>query len=118
MKRCRTKARPCLQARPTRSTPATGSALPLLANRPGSNPYNLFGAPAQINYTFPNTVSADTVSTFWRATTGVKGSFTTQKFGDWDWSGGLRPFAKHGRHDVQERPERGGCRKHPAERRL
>ncbi|MFP3567814.1 TonB-dependent receptor plug domain-containing protein [Paraburkholderia sp. SIMBA_030] len=66
--------------------PLTGSALPLNRTVPATNPYNPFGAPAQINYTFPNTVSADTVSTFWRAMTGVKGSFTTAKLGDWDWS--------------------------------
>ncbi|WP_168793247.1 TonB-dependent receptor plug domain-containing protein [Paraburkholderia aromaticivorans] len=66
--------------------PATGSALPLSRTVSGTNPYNPFGVPTLINYTFPNTVSADTVSTFWRASTGVKGSFTTAKFGDWDWS--------------------------------
>lgn len=66
--------------------PATGSALPLSRTVSGTNPYNPFGVPTLINYTFPNTVSADTVSTFWRAMTGVKGSFTTAKFGDWDWS--------------------------------
>lgn len=66
--------------------PATGAALPLSRTVSGTNPYNPFGVPTQINYTFPNTVSADTVSTFWRAMTGVKGSFTTAKFGDWDWS--------------------------------
>jgi iron complex outermembrane receptor protein len=66
--------------------PATGSALPIPRTVSGTNPYNPFGVPTLINYTFPNTVSADTVSTFWRAMTGVKGSFTTAKFGDWDWS--------------------------------
>ncbi|RKR46228.1 TonB-dependent receptor [Paraburkholderia sp. BL17N1] len=66
--------------------PATGSALPISRTVSGTNPYNPFGVPTLINYTFPNTVSADTVSTFWRASTGVKGSFTTPKFGDWDWS--------------------------------
>jgi iron complex outermembrane recepter protein len=67
--------------------PVTGSVAPLPRTVPASNPFNPFGVPTLINLTFPNNVSvADTVSTFWAANTGVKGSFDTAKFGNWDWS--------------------------------
>ena len=67
--------------------PATGSVAPLDRTVSATNPFNPFGVPTSINYTFPgNTIVADTVSTFWKASTGVKGSFTTPKIGDWDWS--------------------------------
>jgi len=67
--------------------PSTGSVSPLPRTVPVSNPYNPFGVPTAINLTFPNNVvGADTVSTFWMANTGVKGSFDTGRFGAWDWS--------------------------------
>jgi len=67
--------------------PATGSVSPLDRTVSASNPFNPFGVPTSINYTFPgHTVVADTVSTFWKASTGVKGTFTTPKVGDWDWA--------------------------------
>ncbi|HEY3597816.1 MAG TPA: TonB-dependent receptor [Paraburkholderia sp.] len=67
--------------------PATGSVSPLSQTVSATNPFNPFGVPTDINYTFPgNAVVADTVSTFWKASTGVKGSFTTPKVGDWDWA--------------------------------
>jgi iron complex outermembrane receptor protein len=66
--------------------PATGSVSPLDRTVAATNPFNPFGVPTAINYTFPDhTIVADTVSTFWKASTGVKGSFTTPKVGDWDW---------------------------------
>ncbi|AJY11066.1 TonB-dependent receptor [Burkholderia dolosa] len=67
--------------------PSTGSVSPLPRTVPVSNPYNPFGVPTAINLTFPgNVVEADTVSTFWMANTGVKGSFDAGRFGAWDWS--------------------------------
>jgi iron complex outermembrane recepter protein len=67
--------------------PTSGSVSPFPRTVSATNPFNPFGAPTTINYTFPgNTIIADTVSTFWKASTGVKGSFTTPKVGDWDWS--------------------------------
>ncbi|GLU35398.1 TonB-dependent receptor [Trinickia caryophylli] len=67
--------------------PSTGSVSPLPRTVSASNPYNPFGVPTAINLTFPgNVVEADTVSTFWMANTGVKGSFDAGKFGAWDWS--------------------------------
>ncbi|WP_144153206.1 TonB-dependent receptor [Paraburkholderia sp. BCC1885] len=68
-------------------SPTTGSVSPLPLTVPASNPYNPFGVGTPINLTFPNNVGvADTVSTFWMASTGVKGSFNTAKLGNWDWS--------------------------------
>ncbi|KVT03299.1 TonB-dependent receptor [Burkholderia sp. MSMB1078WGS] len=67
--------------------PSTGSVSPLPRTVPVSNPYNPFGVPTAINLTFPgNVVGADTVSTFWMASTGVKGAFDAGRFGAWDWS--------------------------------
>ncbi|HVE07105.1 MAG TPA: TonB-dependent receptor [Paraburkholderia sp.] len=67
--------------------PVSGSVSPLSRTVSATNPFNPFGVPTDINYTFPgHTIVADTVSTFWKASTGVKGSFTTPKAGDWDWA--------------------------------
>ncbi|MFL9872988.1 TonB-dependent receptor [Paraburkholderia megapolitana] len=67
--------------------PATGSVAPLSRTVSASNPFNPFGVPTPINLTFPNQIGvADTVSTFWMASTGIKGSYDTGKFGNWDWS--------------------------------
>ncbi len=66
--------------------PATGSVQQLPRTVPASNPFNPFGVPVQLNYPFVGETGAtDTVSTFWKASTGVKGSFSTPKAGDWDW---------------------------------
>jgi iron complex outermembrane receptor protein len=67
--------------------PGVGSAAPLPRTVPASNPFNPFGVATPIDLTFPNNVgAADTVSTFWMASTGVKGSFNTAKLANWDWS--------------------------------
>jgi iron complex outermembrane recepter protein len=39
-----------------------------------------------LTYYFPASQSVNTTSNFYRASTGVTGSFHTGKFGDWDWS--------------------------------
>ena len=39
-----------------------------------------------LTYYFPDAQSVDTTSNFYRVSTGVKGSFSTEKMGDWDWS--------------------------------
>ncbi|CAN7757638.1 TonB-dependent receptor [Caballeronia sp. LjRoot34] len=66
--------------------PTTNSILPLNRTVPASNPYNPFGVATPLSYIFPTSmVGVDAVSTYWKASTGVKGSFTTPKFGDWDW---------------------------------
>ncbi|CAM2142908.1 iron complex outermembrane recepter protein [Pararobbsia alpina] len=63
-----------------------GQLTPLNNTVPAGNPYNPFGVDTPINYSFLNDQTAvDTVSTYWKASTGVKGSFSVPKFGDWDW---------------------------------
>ncbi|WP_118179994.1 TonB-dependent receptor [Paraburkholderia phosphatilytica] len=52
---------------------------------PASNPYNPYGTATALTYTFPKTVTDTTNSEFWRASTGVKGSFSLPHLGDWDW---------------------------------
>ena len=52
---------------------------------PASNQYNTTGAATPLTYAFPNTVAEKTDANYWRASTGVKGSFTLP-YGDWDWA--------------------------------
>ncbi len=52
---------------------------------PASNPYNPFGVATPLTYAFPNTVAENTYSTYWRVSTGVKGSFNLPN-GEWDWA--------------------------------
>ncbi|WP_233860078.1 TonB-dependent receptor domain-containing protein [Paraburkholderia sp. HD33-4] len=53
---------------------------------PASNPYNPYGVATPLTYSFPNTVAEETDANFWRASTGIRGSFTVPRYGDWDWS--------------------------------
>ncbi|MEM5328805.1 TonB-dependent receptor [Paraburkholderia sp. JHI2823] len=53
---------------------------------PASNPYNPYGVDTPLTYSFPRTVAEETYANFWRASTGIRGSFTVPKYGDWDWS--------------------------------
>ncbi|WP_246793228.1 TonB-dependent receptor [Burkholderia perseverans] len=71
--------------------PATQQLTPFNTVVPTSNPYNTTGAPSALTYTFPAAIAEKTNSTFWRASTGVKGSFTLPHGygGDWDWSTSL-----------------------------
>ncbi|MEX3634030.1 TonB-dependent receptor plug domain-containing protein [Paraburkholderia sp. BR14320] len=67
--------------------PSTGTVSPVPRTVSASNPFNPYGVPTLINLTFPNnTRVTDTTSTFLMANTGIKGSFDTAKFGNWDWS--------------------------------
>ncbi|HWX10666.1 MAG TPA: TonB-dependent receptor [Trinickia sp.] len=47
--------------------------------------YNPFGQPASLVYALPNAISETTDSNFFRASTGVKGTFSLP-YGDWDWA--------------------------------
>jgi iron complex outermembrane receptor protein len=47
-----------------------------------------FGVDTPLTYSFPNTVAEKTYATYWRASTGVKGSFSLPH-GDWDWATSL-----------------------------
>lgn len=69
------------QAAPLGWNPLTQTPYPLsyvAVNGPG-------GVATPLTYTFPNTVSETTHSTYYRAATGIKGSFTLP-YGDWDWA--------------------------------
>lgn len=70
--------------------PATSTVAPVPRTISATNPYNpsaLPHVPVTTNLTFPNNIGVtDAVSTFWMASTGVKGSFDTPKMGSWDWS--------------------------------
>ncbi|VWB69780.1 TonB-dependent receptor [Burkholderia lata] len=66
--------------------PATGGLRPISNVVPASNPYNPFGVPSKLVYSFPNAQSVRTSANFWRAATGLKGSFIAPYVGDVDWS--------------------------------
>ncbi|WP_434109332.1 TonB-dependent receptor [Paraburkholderia caffeinilytica] len=65
--------------------PQTKLLTPFNTVVPASNPYNPFGVATPLTYAFPNSVSEKTDSTYWRASTGVKGSFSLLN-DDWDWA--------------------------------
>jgi iron complex outermembrane recepter protein len=52
---------------------------------PASNQYNPFGVATPLTYAFPGAVAEDTYATYWRASTGIKGSFNLPN-GEWDWA--------------------------------
>src|ERR1700676_1170247 len=65
--------------------PQTKLLSPFNFTVPASNPYNPFGVATPLTYAFPNAVAEDTYSTYWRASTGIKGSFNLPN-GEWDWA--------------------------------
>ncbi|HEX7910620.1 MAG TPA: TonB-dependent receptor [Paraburkholderia sp.] len=65
--------------------PQTKLLSPFNFTVPASNPYNPFGVATPLTYAFPNTIAEKTYSTYWRASTGVKGSFNLPN-GEWDWA--------------------------------
>lgn len=65
--------------------PVTQHLSPFNTIVPASNPFNTTGVPSDLTYTFPNVVAEKTTSTFWRTSTGIKGSFGLPIGGDWDW---------------------------------
>jgi iron complex outermembrane receptor protein len=78
---------PFIGAVTTQFNPANGSVSSVPNVLSAANPFNPFGVDTPINYTFNNqNVGIETTSTFYSANTGVKGTFTTPKAGDWDWS--------------------------------
>jgi iron complex outermembrane recepter protein len=68
--------------------PATKLLTPFNFTVPASNPYNPFGVATPLTYAFPNAQSSTTDANYYRASTGVKGSFSLP-YGDWDWSTSL-----------------------------
>ncbi|HTH75457.1 MAG TPA: TonB-dependent receptor [Trinickia sp.] len=65
--------------------PVTQQLGPFSTVVPASNPYNPFGVATPLTFSFPNTIAEKTDATYWRASTGVKGSFSLPR-GDWDWA--------------------------------
>jgi iron complex outermembrane receptor protein len=65
--------------------PQTKLLSPFNFTVPASNQYNPFGVATPLTYAFPNAVAEDTYSTYWRASTGIKGSFNLPN-GEWDWA--------------------------------
>ncbi|PCE22055.1 TonB-dependent receptor [Paraburkholderia acidicola] len=66
--------------------PATGGLHVISNVVPASNPYNPYGVPSRLVYSFPNTQSVLTTANFWRAATGLKGTISTPYVGDLDWA--------------------------------
>ena len=65
--------------------PATKLVTPFNFTVPASNPYNPFGVATPLTYAFPRAVAETTDANYYRAATGLKGSFSLP-YGDWDWS--------------------------------
>jgi iron complex outermembrane receptor protein len=65
--------------------PATKLLSPFNFTVPASNQYNPFGVATPLTYAFPGAVAEDTYATYWRASTGIKGSFNLPN-GEWDWA--------------------------------
>ncbi|RKP49672.1 TonB-dependent receptor [Pararobbsia silviterrae] len=70
--------------------PATGGLTQISNIVPGTNLYNPYHTATPLTYVFTGEPEQlRTTSTFYRASTGVQGSFSTPKFGDWDWTASL-----------------------------
>ena len=67
--------------------PTTGGITQISNVVPGSNQYNPYGVATPLTYTFlGQPEQLRTTSTFYRASTGVQGTFSTPSIGDWDWT--------------------------------
>ena len=70
--------------------PLTGGITQISNVVPASNPYNPYGAPTPITYTFlgqPQILT--TKGNFFRVATGLNGSFKTSAFGEWNWNASI-----------------------------
>jgi len=65
--------------------PTTKLLTPFNFTVPASNPYNPFGVDTPLTYAFPRAVAETTDANYYRASTGIKGSFSLP-YGDWDWA--------------------------------
>ncbi|PCE27646.1 TonB-dependent receptor [Paraburkholderia acidicola] len=65
--------------------PATKTVSPFSSIVPATNPYNTTGIAQEIFAALPTTIPVRTNSNFWRAGTGVKGTFSLYQ-DDWDWN--------------------------------
>ena len=70
--------------------PLTGGVTQVPNIVPATNPYNPYGAPTPITYTFlgePQVLT--TTGNFFRAASGLNGNFKTESFGDWIWNAAI-----------------------------
>ncbi len=70
--------------------PLTGGVTQVPNVVPAGNPYNPYGVPAPLTYTFlgePQVLT--TTGKFVRAASGLNGSFKTARFGEWIWNAAL-----------------------------
>ena len=65
--------------------PTTKLLTPFNTTVPVTNPYNTTGAATPLTYAFPGANAEETYATYYRASTGVKGSFNLPN-GEWDWA--------------------------------
>jgi len=68
--------------------PVTGGVTPISNLVAAGNQFNPNpGVATPITYTFPGAIDTiKTTANYFRAATGIKGSFTTPSIGDWDWA--------------------------------
>jgi iron complex outermembrane receptor protein len=70
--------------------PLTGGISQVSNVVPASNPYNPYGAATPLTYTFLGEPEVLTVtSNFYRAASGLDGSFKTAFLGDWNWAASI-----------------------------
>lgn len=70
--------------------PSTGGVTQVDNTLSQNNIYNRSHQDVPINYTFlGQPISNQSTANFYRASTGVKGTFSTPTLGDWDWSAAL-----------------------------
>ncbi len=65
--------------------PTTKLLTPFNTVVPVTNPYNTTGVASPLTYAFPGANAEETYATYYRASTGVKGSFNLPN-GEWDWA--------------------------------
>jgi iron complex outermembrane receptor protein len=70
--------------------PATGGVTQVSNIVAATNPYNPYGAPTPLTYTFLGEPEVLTVrSNFYRAAAGLDGSFKTAGLGEWNWNAAI-----------------------------
>jgi len=70
--------------------PSTGGIAQVNNTLSANNIYNSVHQDVPINYTFTGQpITNQSTANFYRASTGVKGTFSTSSLGDWDWSAAI-----------------------------
>jgi iron complex outermembrane receptor protein len=86
--------------------PTTKLLSPFNFTVPASNPYNPFGVDTPLTYAFPRAVAETTDANYYRASTGIKGSFSLP-YGDWDWATSISHSQSTVSNTYSEPAERG-----------